>query len=108
MLIKRIKRKTVAVYELRHATAPIGHDHRQSRCNGFVHNQSPLLSCAGVDERLCKRVVDRQFVVTFEAGEMHVRMQVESGELRVESFSERTVTQQHEVPRSAAREFRLL
>src|SRR5204863_4891275 len=29
-------------------------------------------------------------------------------ELRVESFSERTVTQQHEVPRCAARGFRLL
>src|SRR6266436_3830430 len=52
-----------------------------------------------MNECLRKRVVNRQLVVLLEPGKMHVCLQVESRKLRVESLSQRAITQEHEIPR---------
>src|SRR5437762_2132748 len=57
---------------------------------------------------LRKRVVNRQLIVLFESGKMHVCLQVESRKLRVEGLSQRAITQQHEIPRRVSCDFRLL
>src|SRR5438552_12403342 len=61
-----------------------------------------------MNECLRKRVVNRQLIVLFESGKMHVCLQVESRKLRVEGLSQRAIAQQHEIPRRVSCDFRLL